>query len=377
MCILIGADLVPTKSNFELFSNGNTDALLGDKLGFCLRAAEFRIFNLEVPLTDVPTPIAKCGPNLIAPTNTVKAYKAMGVDLLTLANNHAFDQGLQGMLSTCRVLQNQDIAYIGVGENSTDASKPHLFEIAGKKIGVYACCEHEFGVASEHCAGANGFDAFDSVDHIVTLKKQCDCVIVLYHGGKEHYRYPSPMLQRICRKLVEKGADLVVCQHSHCIGCEEKYLGSTIVYGQGNFLFDYSDNECWETSLLLSLDENLNVTYLPLVKCGNTVRLAEGEAAARILNGFTGRSEEIKQDGFIERKYKEFADSMLNGYLFALSGVKRTFAYKVLDKLTGHRFTAWLLNRKYNREKKLAIRNFVECEAHRELLLSGLNKSNV
>ena len=42
------------------------------------------------------------------------------------------------------------------------------------------------------------------------LKKQCDYVIVLYHGGKEHYRYPSPYLQKVCRKIVDKGADIVV-----------------------------------------------------------------------------------------------------------------------------------------------------------------------
>ena len=78
----------------------------------------------------------------------------------------------------------------------------------------------------------------ESLDHIQNLKDQCDYVIVLYHGGKEHYRYPSPYLQRVARKMVEKGADLVVCQHSHCIGCYEKYKDSMIIYDQGNFIFE-------------------------------------------------------------------------------------------------------------------------------------------
>ena len=68
----------------------------------------------------------------------------------------------------------------------------------------------------------------------------CNSII---NGGKEHYRYPSPDLQKICRKFIDKGADLVVCQHSHCIGCEEKYNHGTIVYGQWNFLFDRSNIE--------------------------------------------------------------------------------------------------------------------------------------
>ena len=80
----------------------------------------------------------------------------------------------------------------------------------GKKIGIYACVEHEFTVATEKESGANPIDLLETPDHIVELKKQCDYVIVLYHGGKEQYRYPSPNLQKTCRKLVEKGADLVV-----------------------------------------------------------------------------------------------------------------------------------------------------------------------
>lgn len=61
---------------------------------------------------------------------------------------------------------------------------------------------------------------------------------MLYHGGKEYYRYSSPNLQKTCRKMTEKGADLVLCQHSHCIGSYEEYNDSTILYGQGNFIFN-------------------------------------------------------------------------------------------------------------------------------------------
>ena len=79
------------------------------------------------------------------------------------------------------------------------------------------------------------------VDPAEQKDNKCDYTIVLYHGGKEYYRYPSPNLQRVCRYMIEKGTDLVICQHSHCIGCEENYLSGKIVYGQGNFIFDCDD----------------------------------------------------------------------------------------------------------------------------------------
>ncbi len=376
MQILIGADFVPTESNYKLFAEGNTEALFGKELKDCLDAAEYRIFNLEVPLVDIESPIAKCGPNLIAPTATVNAYKAAGVDLLTLANNHAFDQGLPGLLSTCETLKEKGIAYVGAGLDLKEAAAPRIVVLGGKRIGIYACCEHEFGFAEAAAAGANPFDPLESLDHISALKATCDYVIVLYHGGKEYYRYPSPLLQKTCRKIVEKGADLVVCQHSHCVGCEEKYKGATIVYGQGNFLFDRRMNECWDAGLLVGISENLEISYIPLVKQDEAVRLASGETARQIMEGFSNRSEKIASAEFVKKKYEEFSASMLQRYLFSFSGSRRTFARRVLDKLTGQRMTPWQLKRKYTDEVKLAVQNFIACEAHRELLLCGLENAN-
>lgn len=372
MKILIGADFVPTKSNVELFKSGAAQALIGEELFSVLQNAQYRIFNLEVPLTDICTPIEKCGPALIASKATVAGYKAVGVDLLTLANNHIMDQNVQGLRSTVKTLDGNGIAHVGSGNTRQQAKEPYVFELDDKKIGLYACAEHEFSIAGENMPGANPFDPLESLDHIAALKKQCDYVIVLHHGGKEHYRYPSPNLQKVCRKMVEKGADLVICQHTHCIGCEEKYLGGTIVYGQGNFLFDLSESECWQTGLLVQVNDNFDITYIPLVKQGNGVRLADDNEGKKILDAFYGRSAEIAQDGFVENQYIKFAREMLDQYLFTLSGIHRGLVYRVVNKLLCHRLEPWLLKRKYDVARKRAARNYIECEAHRELLLTGL-----
>ncbi len=141
------------------------------------------------------------------------------------------------------ILNRENIKYAGAGNDLKEASKPFVFEKNGIKIGIYCCAEREFSIATENKAGANPFDPLFSLDHIRLLKKDVDYVIVLYHGGKEHYRFPSPNLQKTCRRIVDSGADLVVCQHSHCIGCYEDWETGKIIYGQGNFLFDDSDSE--------------------------------------------------------------------------------------------------------------------------------------
>lgn len=373
--MIIGADLVPTKTNFELFNIGNTETLFGKELTDRVKSADFTLFNLEVPLTDKVSPIKKNGPNLFAPTSTIKGLKAINSCFFTLANNHILDQGEQGLYSTIDILNKNGIAFAGVGRNLKEAAKPFLFEKDGIKIGVYCCAEHEFSIAGENSAGVNTFDPLESLDHVAGLKQKCDYVIVLYHGGREHYRYPSPNLQKVCRKIVEKGADLVVCQHSHCIGCQEKWHDGTIVYGQGNFLFDDSEEECWKTSLLIELEilnekKEVNIQFVSLEKRGNTVRLSDNQT---ILDAFNQRSKEILEPRVIFEKYENLAEERKKQYLEGLTGkTRKNLLYRIINKLTHYQFSELLLKNKYGTEEKLVLQNYIDCEAHRELLLQCL-----
>lgn len=370
--LIIAGDIVPTPSNYDLFSNGDVKTLLGEELLDIFLASDFRIFNLEVPLTDNKKPISKLGPNLIAPTETIRGIKNLNPTLIGLANNHILDQDEQGLLSTVKLLRDNNIDSVGAGINLHHAEKPYVLEKDGVIIGIYACAENEFSIAKPNRAGANPFEPLESLDHIQRLKTDCDYVIVLYHGGKEHYRYPSPYLQKVCRKIVDKGADLVVCQHSHCIGAKEEYAGSTIVYGQGNFLFDYSESEYWQTSLLVkaSFNKGITVNYLPICKAGIGVRLAKGEEKKNIIANFELRSRQIKTPGFVEQEYIEFCKKSGEDYIKSFVGFNRLM--RGIDKLTKGRITKIINTEKYRR----ALENYIECEAHRELLLCYLKLNN-
>lgn len=374
MRILIGADIVPTLSNQQYFEEEQMEKIVDSRLFELLKKADYRVFNLEVPLTDKSMPIEKAGPNLIASAKSVAGLKQLGINFLTLANNHVLDQGEQGLWSTIEQLEKNKISYAGVGHTYAEAAKPYIVEMEGKKIGIYCCAEHEFSIVSAKRAGANPFDPLESLDHIVALRAQCDYLICLYHGGKEHYRYPSPNLQKTCRKIVEKGADLVICQHTHCIGCEEKWQEGTIVYGQGNFLFDQSESEFWQTSVLVSVDTNTKkIEYIPLRKNGKGVRLAVENDATKILTEMMQRSEEIKKEDFIEKKYRAFALQIRELYLKTGDPIATSFAFRVLNKLLRHKLMPWYLDRKLKKNRQFLI-NFVECEAHREVYMKGIKE---
>ena len=375
MAIIIGADIVPTESNQSLFENGQKIDLVGRELLSILEDADYRIFNLEVPLTDIQTPIAKRGPLLHSPTKCITGIKALGIDLLSLANNHIMDHDNQGLVSTIQSLDEAGISHVGAGYNIEEAQKPFFFEIKGKHYGLYSCAEHEFSIAKEDKPGANPFDALESLEHVYQLKRQCDYVIVLYHGGKEHYRYPSPLLQKTCRKIIEKGADLVICQHSHCIGCKEEYHNGTIVYGQGNFLFTKHKNEYWNTGLLVKVDDSGDISYIPLEQYNESIRLAKRREASEILAGFESRSNEIMQPGFVEENYSKYSNDIITSYIVDFLGLQNNILFRVINKITGQKLRKCLLKRT-RKKRGLMIRSYIECEAHRELILQGLENKN-
>lgn len=373
--IIIGADLVPTQSNYQYFKDCDIENLIGTELREKLNSADFTIFNLEVPLTDLEDPIDKCGPNLIAPTYTIDGLKAINPHFFTLANNHILDQGNQGLESTIELLDKAGISHAGAGKNLEDAKMPYITEIEGIKVGIYCCAEHEFSISTGTSEGANPFDPLDSLDDVSKLKTQCDYLIVLYHGGKEHYRYPSPYLQRVCRKLVDKGADLVVCQHSHCIGAEESWNFGRIVYGQGNFLFDYSTVECWKTGLLIEVDLHKGISYLPIIKENECVRLAPSDLSQKIMQEFNKRSEEIRNEGFVMDQYQQFAKEMKESLFSDFTG-RDSVLFRLINKLLGNRLRRYRLSRRYPENERMKILNRINCEAWRELLITALECGN-
>ncbi len=279
------------------------------------------------------------------------ALKKLGVTDVALSNNHVFDFGVRGLTDTLDNLDRVGLPYTGVGKNNEDARKIYYFEQKGKKIALVNVCEHEYSYALPDRMGTNAFDPFITMQDIRIAKKQADFVIVLYHGGKEHCRYPSPRLRNLCHEMVYCGADIVVAQHSHCIGCYEDFENGHIVYGQGNLHFCISErtDELWNTSLLVELDitDKVDVRFIPIVTEEVGIRLAQGKEYDDIMNSFAQRNEELK-NGKWKVGWLAFCDSVREQYKSILFGEKAS-------------------NDPAVKEQRLA--HYLDCEAHLDVLL--------
>lgn len=364
------ADIVPTKTNEQYFVAGDAAHLFGEEMLRYLASVDFRCFNLETPLTTSRDTALYPGPYLRAAPEAVNAIAKLDPSLLTLGNNHALDQGEAGFRETVATLTNAGLAYTGAGGNLEEAAKPFIVEADQGRIGIFNCSEYEFAAATERSCGANPYDPLASFDQVRALKERCDVVIVLYHGGKEFYRYPSPDLRRVCRKFADCGAALVICQHTHCIGCEETYRGSRIVYGQGNLLFDRKENEFKKTGMFVQCEVDggaiASIRYVPFRKAAECVRLADAGEAAAILEGFRERSGQIESEAFVRDQYDRLARESYGAYVQELLGRRRLV--RLLNRLTRGRF----LDRYYTNRQALAVLNAISPENHGELLKAAL-----
>lgn len=310
MKIIIGGD-VSIKDAEKEFDSCQEKVLFGDIIDI-FKNSDRVIINLECAVTDKETPIKKIGPNLKAPLNTIKTLKKAGVSDCVLSNNHIFDYGKQGVKDTISELEKEGISYTGFGENEENSRKNLVITKDGISTAIIAVCEHEYSYALKDRMGARPYDPYDTNDDIVKAKESNDYVIVIYHGGKESCRYPSPRLQKACRSIVKHGADVVLCQHSHAIGCYEEYMGGHILYGQGNFHFIWKEVEdeegMWNTGLIVSLDigKGIKIEFIPCVVDGKGIRLAKGEEKAKLLSELEERSNHLK-DGTWQEKWQEFA----------------------------------------------------------------------
>ena len=144
----------------------------------------------------------------------------------------------------------------------------------------------------------------------------------MYHGGKEYSKYPSPRLMRLCRAMVRFGADVVLCQHSHCIGCYAQYGGSHILYGQGNFHFvTKSNHPHWKSGLVVQLEfgDGVEIAFIPTEVHPDGIELAKGALKEEIMEGFQARSQDLQNGKWLEG-WKEFCEGKKEQYY----GVIRT-----------------------------------------------------
>ena len=263
--------------NFENAATASENALKGD-----------------VPLKCDPSyvPLAKANENTVA----------------SLANNHAFDYGIDGMRDTVSNLEAAGITPIGAGENESDAHSPVVKEVNGRKITILNYMDSnnfaEYGYdvmpyANGSSAGYSAYDSKVAQKQIADARNDSDLIVAYMHYGNEYSTSPNEDQTKMSHELIDYGADVVIGSHPHVPQGIEMYNGKPIFYSLGNFIFDQS-NEDTHVAYFVEIDLVGNTgecTVYPIHISNYLPQFMDADEGNSLLSGLSPQCSELQIDG--------------------------------------------------------------------------------
>lgn len=228
-----------------LASRLNDPATAIGPMGAILSQADLAMVNLETAVTTRGTPQSKQY-TFRAPPAAFTALKAAGVDVVTMANNHALDYGPGSVPDALSAADRVGMPVVGLGMNARQAYAPWITTIKGQRIAFLAASAvidpalvSAWSAGPGHPGVATAIDGHNAalVSAVTAVRPHVDTVVVNLHYGKDLTPCPTQIQRTLAHDLVTAGADIVVGQHAHIL-LGGGYRGSAYIdYGLGNFEF--------------------------------------------------------------------------------------------------------------------------------------------
>lgn len=226
---------------------GIDNGFVSDEVLDLLKTADIRVGTLETAVGNEPNwyegKMQRLGDVIYTKDDDVNKLTKLNIDIVSLANNHVFDLGPEGIKHTIEVLDKIGVKHCGAGMNIEEASRPVVVNINGKTIAFVAFCDwrpETTGwclMASDTTAGVNPLYDDYVKEQLIKLKSEYDYVVAIPHWGKEHTYWPTNNVYKLSDKMIGWGADVILGGHTHRIQPVVKRKKKCIVYSLGNFLF--------------------------------------------------------------------------------------------------------------------------------------------
>jgi poly-gamma-glutamate synthesis protein (capsule biosynthesis protein) len=270
----------------ETIVEAGPDALFADEVVALTQAADLFVLNLECCISERGTPWPDPGKPFFfrAPPAATEVLARLGVDCVTLANNHALDFGPEALLDTFEHLRTARIAWVGAGRRRDEARAPVILEANGVRLGVLGFSDYP----AEFAAGPNSpgiayVDLWHGLDWLpaAIARLHVDVVLVTPHWGPNMTPRPLPHVRRAAAALRAAGATLIAGHSAHVF----HGVQSGIIYDLGDFIDDYAVDPVLRNDLgllfFVTLDQDgpLRLEAVPLKLEYCYTRLADGADA--------------------------------------------------------------------------------------------------
>ena len=286
--------------------------VLGDKLLSVMNKVDIMLINNEFPysLRGEPSPNKEF--TFRARPETAKILNEMGVDMVSLANNHAFDYGEQALLDSFDALNGVGVAYGGAGRNIEEASHPIYYVTDnGMKIAFICATQIErLGNPDTKEATANSAGVFRCLDDSLLIEKIKEAkeknafVVTFIHWGTESTNELDFYQTDQAKEIADAGADLIIGSHPHVLQKIDYVNGVPVVYSLGNFIFNSKTLDTGMVIAKIRNDGSFKLQFVPGIQEGCTVHEAQGEERSRIMRNICEMSPGIEMDekGYISPK---------------------------------------------------------------------------
>ena len=246
--------------------------------------SDIMVANNEFTISTRGTPLNKRY-TFRADPKRLNIYKEMGVNLVSLANNHIYDYGIEAFNDTLKYLKEYDIPFVGAGQNISEAKKSFSFIAGGYKISFISSTRAEKNIitpgATETTSGV--FRCYDNTllkETIKEAKEKSDYVVLLIHWGKEDSHDIEDIIKETGKEYIGAG----VGSHAHLLQGMEFYKNKLIAYNLGDFIFNRETKDTGILSVTLNNSGNLAYKFIPCKQEDYKTSLLYNAEKERVLN---------------------------------------------------------------------------------------------
>lgn len=241
-----------------------------------MRDADLMCLNNEFTYSTGGSPLPGKAYTFRALPERVEVLDQLGVDAVTLANNHVYDYGKEALLDTFTILEEAQIPYFGAGRTLEEAMEPLYLEVDGKVVALVGASRAEKNKMTPQATDTEPgilrcYDTKLFLQAIGEAKDVADFCIAFVHWGTEYSFELEQVQLDTGREYLDAGADAVIGAHSHCLQGMEYYNGKPIIYSLGNYWFNDKTLDTMLLQLHFSGDERgtaLEVEVIPAVQSG-------------------------------------------------------------------------------------------------------------
>lgn len=256
-----------------------------------MRNADIFMINNEFTFTSRGTPTVNKKFTFRANPGNVSMYEEMGVDIVSVANNHIYDYGEISLLDTLDTLEQAEIPYVGAGRNLQEAMTPVYYIANGMKIAFVSATQIERNSvpdtkeATQDSAGVLRCMNPDNLLLVIEeAKKNSDYVILYIHWGTESQEAIDWLQEQQAPIYAQAGVDLIIGDHPHCLQKMDSVEGVPVIYSLGNFWFNSRTQNSCVVKVTLRAGEIESFQFIPCRQSDCRTALLTGQEKTEVLD---------------------------------------------------------------------------------------------